>query len=188
MRLSRDALASLAAWIGADVKEPKLTRLTTNLTLAPDAAIDLHMHTNFSDGRWPAQQLIDFLVTEGYALVSVTDHDRVDTVAGIQELAAQQNLPVLAGVEMSTEWHGKMGHVLCYGFDAQQNSLHEITEMVVKRQLENTHQVNEELRRKGYQFPRQEEVLAENGGKYADLPTTGVCYANMAKPPNGRLP
>jgi predicted metal-dependent phosphoesterase TrpH len=122
------------------------------------------MHTNFSDGRWPAQQLIDFLVTEGYALVSVTDHDRVDTVAGIQELAAQQNLPVLAGVEMSTEWHGKMGHVLCYGFDAQQNYLHDITEMVVKRQLENTHQVNEELRRKGYQFPRQEEVLAENGG------------------------
>ena len=139
--------------------------LTTNLTLAPDASIDLHMHTNYSDGRWPAQQLIDFLVTEGFALVSVTDHDHVDTVASIQELAAQQNLPVLAGVEMSTEWHGKMGHVLCYGFDAQQNYLQEITETVVKRQLENTHQVNEELRRRGYQFPRQEEVLAENGGK-----------------------
>jgi 3',5'-nucleoside bisphosphate phosphatase len=139
--------------------------LTTNLTLAPDASIDLHMHTNYSDGRWPAQQLIDFLVNEGYALVAVTDHDRVDTVAGIQELAAQQNLPVLAGVEMSTEWHGKMGHVLCYGFDPQQNYLLEITEMVVRRQLENTYQVNEELRRKGYEFPRQEEVLAENGGK-----------------------
>ena len=139
--------------------------LTTNLTLAPDASIDLHMHTNYSDGRWPAQQLIDFLVTEGFALVSVTDHDHIDTVASIQELAAQQNLPVLAGVEMSTQWHGKMGHVLCYGFDAQQNYLQEITETVVKRQLENTHQVNEELRRRGYQFPRQEEVLAENGGK-----------------------
>jgi len=139
--------------------------LTTNLTLAPDASIDLHMHTNYSDGRWPAQQLVDFLVNEGYALVSVTDHDRVDTVARIQELATQQNLPVLAGVEMSTEWHGKMGHVLCYGFDPQQNYLLEITEMVVRRQLENTHEVNEELRRKGYEFPRQEEVLAENGGQ-----------------------
>jgi len=79
-------------------KESILHPLTTNLTLAPDASIDLHMHTNYSDGRWPAQQLIDFLVTEGFALVSVTDHDHVDTVAGIQELAAQQNLPVLAGV------------------------------------------------------------------------------------------
>jgi 3',5'-nucleoside bisphosphate phosphatase len=147
------------------LKESILHLLTTNLTLAPDASIDLHMHTNYSDGRWPAQQLVDFLVNEGYALVSVTDHDRVDTVAGIQELAAQQNLPVLAGVEMSTEWHGKMGHVLCYGFDPQQNYLLEITEMVVRHQLENTHEVNEELRRKGYEFPRQEEVLAENGGQ-----------------------
>jgi predicted metal-dependent phosphoesterase TrpH len=142
-----------------------LQPLTTNQTLAPEAPIDLHMHTTYSDGRWPAQQLIDFLVTEGFDLVSVTDHDRVDTVASIQELAARQHLPVLAGVEMSTEWHGKMGHVLCYGFDPQQNSLREITEMVVNRQLENTHEVNEELRRKGYAFPRQEEVLAGNGGK-----------------------
>jgi predicted metal-dependent phosphoesterase TrpH len=123
------------------------------------------MHTNYSDGRWPAQQLIDFLATEGFALVSVTDHDRVDTVASIQELGAQQNLPILAGVEMSTQWHGKMGHVLCYGFDPQQNYLHGLTEMVVNRQLENTLEVNEELRRKGYEFSRQEEVLADNGGK-----------------------
>jgi len=139
--------------------------LTTNLTLAPDAPIDLHMHTNYSDGRWPPEQLIDFLVSEGYALVSITDHDRVDKVVSNQELAAQQNLPVLSGVEMSTQWHDKMGHVLCYGFDPQQNYLDEITESVVKRQLENTYEVNEELRRKGYEFPRQEEVLAENGGK-----------------------
>jgi 3',5'-nucleoside bisphosphate phosphatase len=142
-----------------------LQPLATNLTLAPDASIDLHMHTNYSDGRWPPEQLIDFLVSEGYALVSITDHDRVDTVAGIQEMAAQQNLPVLAGVEMSTQWHDKMGHVLCYGFDPQQNYLLEITEMVVNRQLENTYEVNAELRRKGYEFPRQAELLAENGGK-----------------------
>ncbi|HKV02923.1 MAG TPA: PHP domain-containing protein [Ktedonobacteraceae bacterium] len=142
-----------------------MERLTTHLTLAPDAPIDLHMHTNYSDGRWPAQQLIEYLVAEGFALVSVTDHDRVDTVASIQELAARQNLPVLAGVEMSTEWKGKMGHVLCYGFDPEQNYLREITQGVVDRQLENTHQVYDELLRKGYQFPRREEVLADNGGK-----------------------
>jgi predicted metal-dependent phosphoesterase TrpH len=123
------------------------------------------MHTNYSDGRWPAEQLIDYLVTEGFALVAVTDHDRVDKVASTQELAAQKGLPVLSGVEMSTEWHGKMGHVLCYGFDPAHNFLSDITEKVMRLQLENTLEVNEELRRKGYEFPRQEEILAENGGK-----------------------
>ncbi|HLJ33135.1 MAG TPA: PHP domain-containing protein [Ktedonobacteraceae bacterium] len=142
-----------------------MTRLTTNLTLSPDAAIDLHMHTTYSDGRWPVEQLIEYLVADGFDMVAITDHDRVDTVAGIQELAAGKNLPVLAGVEMSTQWRGKMGHVLCYGFDPQQNELREITETVVRLQLENSHAVHEELLRKGYEFPRQAEVLAANGGK-----------------------
>jgi len=132
-----------------------LERLTTQLTFTPDAPIDLHMHTTYSDGRWPAEQLIDYLVNEGFALVAVTDHDRVDTVAGIQELAAKKNLPVLAGVEMSTEWNGKMGHVLCYGFDPEQNYLSEVTEMVVSRQLENTHQVYDELLRRGHSFAQR---------------------------------
>ena len=142
-----------------------MQRLTTGLALAPDASIDLHMHTTYSDGRWPAEQLINYLVTEGFDLVAITDHDRVDTVTGIQQLAAQQNLPVLAGVEMSTEWNGKMGHVLCYGFDPDTNDIRGVSELVVQRQLANTHQVYDTLRSKGYEFPREEEVLAANGGK-----------------------
>ena len=146
-------------------KEPILQRLTTGLALAPDASVDLHMHTTYSDGRWPAEQLINYLVTEGFDLVAITDHDRVDTVTGIQQLAAQQNLPVLAGVEMSTEWNGKMGHVLCYGFDPDTNDIRGVSELVVQRQLANTHQVYDTLRSKGHEFPREEEVLAANGGK-----------------------
>ncbi|MFL5693127.1 MAG: PHP domain-containing protein [Ktedonobacteraceae bacterium] len=142
-----------------------MTRLTDNLTLSPDAPIDLHMHTNYSDGRWPAQQLIDYLANDGYALVAVTDHDRVDMVSSIQDLAAEKNLPVLAGVEMSTVWHDKMAHMLCYGFDPQQNYLSTVTENTMQKQLENTHEVHDELLRRGYTFPREEEVLAENGGK-----------------------
>ncbi len=139
--------------------------LTTGLTLTPDAPIDLHMHTTNSDGRWPAQQLIDHLATEGFHLVAVTDHDFVDKVREIQELAAQKQLPVLAGVEMSTEWNGRMGHVLCYGFDPNQNYLLPLTRKIVQLQLENTYEVNAELRRQGYDFPRQEEILKNNNGQ-----------------------
>ena len=83
--------------------------LTTNLTLAPDASIDLHMHTNFSDGRWPAQQLIDFLVTEGYALVSVTDHDRVDTHASNPRISphssSRADAPAASGMIVTKPWN-----------------------------------------------------------------------------------
>jgi len=142
-----------------------LTSLTTHLTLTPDSSIDLHMHTTYSDGRWPVQQLIDYLVNEGFDLVAITDHDRVDMVANTQALAAAKNLPVLAGVEMSTERNGQMSHMLCYGFDPNNNYLSTVTEKVVSLQLENTHAVRDELLHRGYTFPREAEVLAENDGK-----------------------
>ncbi|HEV2662936.1 MAG TPA: PHP domain-containing protein, partial [Ktedonobacteraceae bacterium] len=83
-----------------------MTSPTQNLTLTPSASVDLHMHTNYSDGRWPAQQLIDYLASEHFDLVAITDHDRVDKVAEIRSLAAEKGLPVLSGVEMSTQWNG----------------------------------------------------------------------------------
>ena len=53
---------------------------TGNLVLDPDAAIDLHLHTTFSDGVWAPEQLMDYLVIEKFGLVTIADHDRVDTV------------------------------------------------------------------------------------------------------------
>lgn len=139
--------------------------LTKHLKLSLDSSIDLHMHTTYSDGRWPAEQLITYLADEGFDLVAVTDHDRVDMIAAIQELGAQRNLPVLAGVEMSTEWHGQMGDLLCYGFDPLDNALRPLTEEIVRLQLENTQTVYDNLVSQGYTFPRQAEVLAKSGGK-----------------------
>ena len=139
--------------------------LTTHLTLSPDSSIDLHMHTTYSDGHWPAEQLIEYLASKGFDLVAITDHDRVDMLSSIQALGAQHNLPVLAAVEMSTDWHGQMGDLLCYGFDPLENELQPLTEGVVLRQLANTHAVYERLHSQGYLFPRQDEILAKNNGQ-----------------------
>ena len=142
-----------------------MTGLTSPLTLHPDAAIDLHMHTTYSDGRWPAPELINYLIREGFDLVAITDHDFVEMVGNTQAMAAEKHLPVLSGVEMSTEWNGKMGDLLCYGFDPAQNYLAALTERITREQLENIHAVHDTLLKRGYQFPRQQEILADNGGK-----------------------
>lgn len=142
-----------------------MTSLKINVTLTADAAIDLHMHTTFSDGLWPAQKLIDYLVAEKFDLVAVTDHDRVDKVDEIQTLAAEKQLPVLSGVEMSTEWNGLMGDLLCYGFDPEQNALAPIAAEIVRLRTENAYEVYNNLIRKGYEFPHLEEIFARHDGK-----------------------
>lgn len=128
--------------------------------LAPDAAIDLQMHTTSSDGTWTPEQLIDYLVSERFDLVAITDHDRVDTAASLQQLATRKQLPILAAVEMSTSWKGEPTDVLCYGFDPEQNELHDVAQDIARRQRENTREVYENLRKRGYTFPNPHELVA----------------------------
>jgi 3',5'-nucleoside bisphosphate phosphatase len=135
------------------------------LTLAPDSSIDLHMHTTYSDGKWPAERLINYLADEGFHLVAITDHDRVDMIPSIQALGEQRQLPILAGVEMSTEWRGQMGDVLCYGFDPLNNEIQPLAARVTRFQIENTHSVYQNLLDQGYDFPRKDEILAKKGGQ-----------------------
>lgn len=131
---------------------------TTNLVLAPDAAVDLQLHTIYSDGTWLPEQLMDHLVSEGFGLVAITDHDRVDTAATLQQLALEKGLPVLVATEMSASWQGGVTDVLCFGFDSSPNALSELAQDVLQRQQENTREVFEYLLRKGYTFPQTDSL------------------------------
>jgi predicted metal-dependent phosphoesterase TrpH len=123
---------------------------TTNLVLAPDTAVDLHLHTIYSDGSWMPEQLMDYLLSEQFGLVAIADHDRADTVTVLQQLALDKHLPVLIAVEMTTLWRGEMTDVLCFGFDPDRNALNNIAQDLLRRQSENTQEVYENLRQRGY--------------------------------------
>ena len=49
---------------------------TIGLSLAADSAIDLHLHTTYSDGRWTLEPLLDYLLREQFDLPAIADHDR----------------------------------------------------------------------------------------------------------------
>jgi 3',5'-nucleoside bisphosphate phosphatase len=144
---------------------------TTGLVLTPDAAIDLHLHTTYSDGTWTPEQLLDHLVQEQFNLVAITDHDRIDTVGAIQQLAQEKHLPVLVGVEMSTYWknelsgidelsgQGNITDLLCFGFGFPPNSLNDLARDLQRRQRENTREVYEKLLRNGYTFSGDTDEL-----------------------------
>ena len=147
---------------------------TTDLVLAPDAAVDLHLHTTYSDGSWTPEELLDHLMREQFSLAAIADHDRADTVEALQQLAQDKHLPVLAAVEMTTLWQGEgpirgadelsglleMTDLLCYGFDTGANALDDLARDLVRRQRENTREVYENLLRKGYTFPPPPDALA----------------------------
>jgi len=131
---------------------------TTGLSLAADSAIDLHLHTTYSDGRWLPEPLLDHLRQEQFGLAAIADHDRADTAAAIQQLALDKRLPLLVAVEMTTTWRGELTDLLCFGFDPTHNALNDLAQDLLHRQQENTRQVYENLQRQGYALPP--EVLS----------------------------
>lgn len=138
-----------------------MTHQPNALVLTPDTPIDLQLHTTFSDGKWLPEELIDYLVDEQFGLVAITDHDRVDTVETLQQLAAKKQLPLLAAVEMTTFWEGGSGvtDVLCYGVDSKNaQKLNELAQDILHRQQENTREVYENLQRRGIGSKQPDEL------------------------------
>src|SRR5947209_18741001 len=103
---------------------------------------------------------MDYLVSEQFSLVAITDHDRVDTAAALQQLALEKQLALLTAVEMSTAWRGELTDVLCYGFDPEKNALQDLAQAIAHRQRENTREVCENLRKIGIAFPDPQELDA----------------------------
>ncbi len=128
---------------------------TTGLSLTANAAIDLQLHTTYSDGDWTDEQLLDYLIAEKFSLAAITDHDRVDIARGLQKLAVDKQFPLLVAVEMSAMWKGKLTDLLCYGFDPDDNRLDALAQDVTHRQHENTRQVFNYLLSKGYALDPQ---------------------------------
>lgn len=113
---------------------------THNLLLTADSAIDLHLHTTYSDGTWTPKELLDYLAQAQFGLAAITDHDRPDTAVALQELAESQYQPVLVGAEMTTLWQDEntilrrdelsglheMTDLLCFGFNPNRKALHNL--------------------------------------------------------------
>lgn len=138
------------------------------LTLDADAPVDLQMHTTFSDGVWTAEELLDHVAGEGFALVAVTDHDQVATSAEVRRLGAERGVATLMAAELSSEWEGVLLDLLCFGFDPARGALEAIGAETRHGQLENIQQTYATLLRQGYKLPSTEEVAAR-GGSLRDI-------------------
>lgn len=72
--------------------------------------VDLHVHSNKSDGSFTPRELVDYALLKGLSAFALTDHD---TTAGIDEAAAYAKelseksgakIEVIPGIEFSTEY------------------------------------------------------------------------------------
>lgn len=79
--------------------------------------IDLHTHSNASDGTYTPKELIAYALEKELRAIALTDHDTMDGIEEAMEAAEGTLLEVIPGIELSTTWWGKDVHIVGLGID-----------------------------------------------------------------------
>ncbi|WP_180041010.1 PHP domain-containing protein [Acinetobacter sp. YH12100] len=66
--------------------------------------VDLHTHSNISDGTLTPQQLVEAAVEKSVHTLALTDHDTMDGLELAQEAAKNHEIKIISGVEISSQW------------------------------------------------------------------------------------
>ncbi len=76
--------------------------------------IDLHTHSNCSDGTYTVKELIDYAHEKNLAAIALTDHDTVDGLDEAIEYtkANYPDMELVPGIEFSTVEEGKDVHIV----------------------------------------------------------------------------
>jgi predicted metal-dependent phosphoesterase TrpH len=76
--------------------------------------IDLHSHTNESDGTCSPGELLETAIHAGVDTLAITDHDTFAGYDAALPLARAAGVELLCGIELSTKLHGRSVHLLGY--------------------------------------------------------------------------
>ncbi|HSD63723.1 MAG TPA: PHP domain-containing protein [Ignavibacteriaceae bacterium] len=78
------------------------------------AKVDLHSHTNYSDGFNTPKELIDKAKNKGIDVLSITDHDNLAAIEEATEYGKEVGVEIIPGVEISSDIMDREIHILGY--------------------------------------------------------------------------
>jgi predicted metal-dependent phosphoesterase TrpH len=108
---------------------------------------DLHSHTTFSDGSLTPQELISRAVENGVDVLAITDHDTLDAYRDTP--LEQDNIKLIPGIELSTQWGSTGIHVLGLNIDPGSDSINAAARSQSEARLQRARRIGENLQKKG---------------------------------------
>lgn len=123
------------------------------------AKIDLHIHTNASDGELSAQELIHTAIAQGMEVIGITDHDSIDSLKTAIDHSRDKNLVVVPGIEISCDEEEigyKEVHIVGLFIDPECQQLMEFTKNVKKKRIEQKKEIISKLQGLGFDITFEE--------------------------------
>lgn len=128
--------------------------------------IDLHIHTTNSDGSYTTQEIICMLSDLDADLISITDHDSVESyydLLALKKMALPKPMQVIPGVELCFSYHGVLRDMLAYGFDLE----------VIRAYLNERYTMTHRLEKQTHILEQLKEICQKQG---LELEKELTCY------------
>ncbi|MET0931187.1 MAG: PHP domain-containing protein, partial [Aeromicrobium sp.] len=128
--------------------------------------IDLHTHSNRSDGTDSPTELIEKAQVAGLDVIAITDHDSTAGWDEAQVAADRVGITLVRGIEISTMLDGVSIHLLAYGFDPAEPALLDELDRILRGRDSRLPQLLEQLAE--HDMPlTQDDVVAQSGNAAA---------------------
>jgi predicted metal-dependent phosphoesterase TrpH len=107
----------------SDLRPPRALGAAEERSAAARLNVDLHCHSDVSDGTLPPVEVVERAHAAGVQLLALTDHDEVGGLAAAAERAAALGLPFVDGVEISVTWAAETVHIVGLRIDRNDPAL-----------------------------------------------------------------
>jgi len=118
--------------------------------------IDLHTHTNKSDGQYTPSEVVTMAAARGISILAITDHDTVSGLAEGEARAAELRITFVPAIEISVEGNRDL-HILGYYIDYADASLLQLCENFMYLRTQREGRIFNYLRAYGV-APSEEQV------------------------------
>jgi len=106
--------------------------------------IDLHVHSNKSDGSLTPAELVRHAKQAGLEVIALTDHDTTAGLGKAQAEGKKQGLEVIPGIELSMEMKGGTFHLLGFGI-RETEELHSALQKFIEGRFVRNRKILEKL-------------------------------------------
>jgi predicted metal-dependent phosphoesterase TrpH len=111
--------------------------------------IDLHTHTNLSDGMYSPEELIKKAKKHEINIIGITDHDSINGIEEASECAEDLGMEIIPGVEISTDVDDKEVHLLAYFIDVEHEELKKYLSFFREERLHRAKRIIQKLNKLG---------------------------------------
>lgn len=125
--------------------------------------IDLHVHSTASDGTLTPKEVVKLAADSGLVAIALTDHD---TVAGVEEalnVAKDENITVIPGIEISADYNGGDLHILGLNVDYKSKGFEEVVDICQNSRVERNKNIIKKMQEDGIDI--SEEKMFERFGE-----------------------